>query len=64
VRRTLSLILDDEAAAIDVAHIALHFFGCVGCRRFGAVVAEFTHDLRASPVEWPRTWGEPPSSRP
>jgi predicted anti-sigma-YlaC factor YlaD len=64
VRQTLSLILDDEAAAIDVTHIALHFFGCEGCRRFAAIVAEFTHDLRASPVEWPRAWSEPTSSRP
>jgi predicted anti-sigma-YlaC factor YlaD len=48
-------MLDGEAAAPDVAHIAHHLRGCTCCRQFAAVVADFTHDLRATPVEHPRT---------
>jgi predicted anti-sigma-YlaC factor YlaD len=54
VRRTLSLALDGEAAATDVADIATHLFGCARCSQFAAVAAELTHCLRASLVERPR----------
>lgn len=55
VRRILSLMLDGEAAAPDVARIALHLRGCTCCRQFAAGVAAFTHRLRATQVEHPST---------
>ena len=55
MRRILSLMLDGEAGAPDVAHIAPHLRGCTRCRQFAADVAAFTHRLRATQVEHPST---------
>ena len=56
-RRTLSLMLDGEAATADVASSAPHIFGCECCRQFAAAVAEVAHTLRACRVEPPRSVG-------
>jgi anti-sigma factor RsiW len=39
-RRTLSVVLDGEASATEVAETARHLAGCEDCARFAAVVAE------------------------
>ena len=47
-RRTLSIVLDGEASAAEVAKTARHLAGCEYCARFTAVVAELKLCLRAS----------------
>jgi anti-sigma factor RsiW len=47
-RRTLSVVLDGEASATEVAETARHLPGCKDCARFAAVVAELKHCLRAA----------------
>jgi anti-sigma factor RsiW len=49
-RRTLSVVLDGEASATEVAETARHLPGCQDCARFAAVVAELKHCLRAPSV--------------
>ena len=53
-RRTLSLMLDGEGAATDVARVASHVSGCERCGQFAAAVAAVTQRLRTSRVERPR----------
>lgn len=53
-RRTLSVVLDGEASATEVAATARHLTGCEDCARFAAVVAELKHCLQASRSGVPR----------
>ena len=39
-RRTLSVVLDGEASATELAEMARHLPGCEYCARFAAVIAE------------------------
>ena len=49
-RLTLSVVLDGEASAIEMAEAVRHLSGCEDCARFAAVVAELKRRLRtASP---------------
>jgi anti-sigma factor RsiW len=50
-RRTLSVVLDGEASATEVAEIARHLSGCDYCARFAAVVAELKLRLAAASPE-------------
>ena len=47
-RRTLSVVLDGEASATELAASNRHLPGCEDCVRFAAVVTEIKHCLRAA----------------
>lgn len=46
-RRTLSVVLDGEASATEVAETARHLPECEHCARFAAAVAELKLYIRA-----------------
>ena len=52
-RRTLSVVLDGEASATEVAETARHLLGCRDCADFAALVAELKHRLRAASSKRP-----------
>ena len=50
-RLTLSVVLDGEASAVELAEVARHLPRCEDCARFAAVVAELKQRLRAASFE-------------
>lgn len=53
-RRTLSVVLDGEASATELAETDRHLRGCAECTRFAVVVTELRHCLRAASPERPK----------
>jgi hypothetical protein len=54
VREQVSLRLDDELSQLEERMLAAHLLRCSDCREFEESVQEFTHELRAAPLESPR----------